>query len=314
MYIPGPVSAAASQRDLGLLDRKGEAEPLKLPPGPYEVPRISPDGKHVAFGSDDGKEVSVWIYDLAGTSSMRRLTFGGRNRFPVWSADGQRVAFQSDREGDLGIFWQRADGTGLAERLTKPEQGAAHLPESWSPDGNTLLFTATKDSNVTVWSLALKDRKAAPFGAVQSKQPISPIFSPNGRWVAYTSIETGRNEIFVQPFPSTDTKYQISKNGGHHALWSADGRELLYDVTAGKSEIVTITSQPIFAIGMPAVLLRGSLLFTGGTSIRPVDMASDGRIVGPIDADQSQQGALVTPQIRVVLNWFEELKQRVPTR
>ena len=80
-------------------------EPLKLPLGSYEFPRVSPDGKHVTFGTGDSKEAIVWIYDLSGTSSMRRLTFGGRNRFPIWSADGQRVAFQSDREGDLGIFW-----------------------------------------------------------------------------------------------------------------------------------------------------------------------------------------------------------------
>ena len=80
----------------------------------------------------------MWIYDVSGASAMRRLTLGGRNRVPVWSADGQRVAFQSDRDGDLGLFWQRADGTTPAERLTKPDKDTAHVPESWSPDGKTL--------------------------------------------------------------------------------------------------------------------------------------------------------------------------------
>ena len=103
-------------------------------------PQISPDGKQVAFGSEDDREAIVWVYALAGTSSMRRLTLGGKNRHPVWSPDGQRIAFQSDREGDLAIFWQRADGSGPAERLTKPEESTAHIPESWSPDGKTLLF------------------------------------------------------------------------------------------------------------------------------------------------------------------------------
>ena len=132
VYLPGPISATTVQSDLALIDRKGGVEPLKLPSGPYQHPRAAPNGRQIAFATDDGKEAIVWIYELGGMSSMRRLTFGGRNRFPIWSADGQRVAFQSDREGDLGIFWQRADGSGAAERLTKPEQGTSHVPESWS--------------------------------------------------------------------------------------------------------------------------------------------------------------------------------------
>ena len=216
---------------------------------------------------------------------MRRLTFGGRNRFPVWSADGQRIVFQSDREGDLGLFWQRADGTGPAERLTKAAAGTFHIPESWSSAGDILLFTATtKDSSVTVWTFSVKDRKALPFGAVESKQPISPVFSPDGRWVAYTSIETGRGEVFVQPFPATGTKYQISKNGGHHALWSPDGRELLYDVNSGVSEVLSVRPEPTFTFANPVPLARGSLLFQGNSYIRPVDMTPDGRLLGAIEA------------------------------
>ena len=112
IYIPGPSLTSGRQSNLALLDRKGSITLLKLPPGPYDFPRISPDGKRVAFGTDDGKEASVWIYELSGASQARRLTFGGNNRFPIWSADGRRVAFQSDREGDLGIFWQPYDVSG----------------------------------------------------------------------------------------------------------------------------------------------------------------------------------------------------------
>ena len=215
VYLPGPVTASVSQRDLGLLDRKGTLEPLKLPPASFNTPRISYDGKQLAFGMEDGKEASVWIYDLSRTSSMRRLTFGGQNRYPVWSADGRWVAFQSDREGDLGIFWQRADGTGSAARLTTPDQGVSHLPDVFSPAGDELVFTARKDSEFSAWALSLKDRKVAPFANLRSTNHISPIFSPDGKWIAYTSLETGRYQIFVQPFPVTGTKYRISKNGGH---------------------------------------------------------------------------------------------------
>ncbi len=104
----------------------------------------------------------MWIYDVAGASSMRRLTLGGRNRVPVWSADGERVAFQSDRDGDLGLFWQRADGTTAAERLTKPDKDTAHVPESWSPDGKTLLFSVAKGSSYAVAALSFTDKKVTP--------------------------------------------------------------------------------------------------------------------------------------------------------
>ena len=90
-----------------------------------------------------GRTAVVSTYELSGASAVQRLTFGGNNRFPIWSADGQRVTFQSDREGDPAIFWQPAIG-GTAERLTKPDPGTSHMPESWSPDGNVLLFSATK--------------------------------------------------------------------------------------------------------------------------------------------------------------------------
>ena len=97
------------------MDPTGNMTALGLPPGPYDYPRVSPDGKHVTFMSEDGKETIVWVYELAGGSAMRRLTFGGNNRFPIWAADGNRVTFQSNREGDVAIYWQRADGTGPAE-------------------------------------------------------------------------------------------------------------------------------------------------------------------------------------------------------
>jgi serine/threonine protein kinase len=121
-YLPGPSLLSAEGLDLVLVDRKSETQPLKLPSGLYRSPRASPDGKSIAFDSEDETEAIVWVYDLGGASSPRRLTFGGRNRSPVWSSDGQRIAFQSDRDGDLAIFWQRADTSGKAERLTTPEK------------------------------------------------------------------------------------------------------------------------------------------------------------------------------------------------
>lgn len=214
VYIPGPVGTAGLQV-LGLVDQKGVVELLKMPVGAYRDPRISPDGKQVAFGSVDGNEVIVWVYELAGATSMRRLTQGGRNRHPVWSPDGKRVAFQSDREGDAALFWQPADGSGTAERLTKPEPGTTHVPESWSPDGKSLLFGASSGSDVSLQILSLDDRKVRAFGNVLSRQPVNATFSPDGKWVAYTSqAASGSVQIYVQPFPPTGATYQVRSPGG----------------------------------------------------------------------------------------------------
>jgi serine/threonine-protein kinase len=321
-YIPGPISTTSGQLSIGLFDRKGGSELLKIQPGAYQLPRMSPDGKRIAFGSDDGKAASIWIYELSGTSSTRRLTFEGQghNRFPVWSADSQRVAFQSDREGDFGIFWQRADGTGTAERLTKPDEGASHIPESWAPDGERFLYNAGKGGATSLWVFSLKERKAVRFGAVESpaRTLTGAVFSPDGRWVAYASRE-GRTSsaLYVQPFPPTGAKYQISKNAedGHHPVWSPDGVELVF--TPGpvpNLNAVRVTTQPSFTIG-EAIPVAISFQMRPGDFERPYDISRDGQhFVGLIDAAQTEGGVPAAEQIQVVLNWFEELKARVPTK
>jgi serine/threonine-protein kinase len=319
VYLPGPTSSLSAQQDLALMDRKGLLEPLKLTPGSYGFPRVSPNGQEVAVGTDDGKEAVVWVYQLSGTAALRRLTFGGNNRFPVWSPDGQRIAFQSDREGDKAIFWQRADGVGTAERLTTPEPGATHIPESWSsPNGERLSFTVAKGPSFSLWMLSLPDKKAEPYGQIQSRYPINSAFSPDGRWVAYMSSDTTGEviEIYLQPFPSTGTKYQISKNlRSHHPFWSPDGGELWFVPGPGDRFLgVPVTTQPTVAVGITVPWPR-QFMENGPTTQRNYDIMPDGkRMVGVIPAGQNQPGGASNPRIEVVLNWFEELKARVPTK
>ncbi len=191
VYVPGPATTTSNLRTLVQSDRNGVSVPLKVPPDNYAHPRVSRDGSTLAVGIDDGQEANIWIYELAGTSVMRKLTSEGRNRYPVWSGDGQRIAFQSDRQGDLGIFWQPADGGAAAIRLTTPAQGAVHVPESWSPDGKHLLFTEQKDSAYVLFSLSLDDLTPTPFGNVKSSQPTSAGFSADGRWITYASAAEG---------------------------------------------------------------------------------------------------------------------------
>jgi eukaryotic-like serine/threonine-protein kinase len=313
-YVPGPVSPFALL-DVALMDRTGKVEPLNLTPGAYAWPRIAPDGTRIAIGTDDDKEAVVWIYALSGTSAMQRLTSGGNNRFPIWTSDSKRVAFQSDRDGDLAIFWQPADG-GTAQRLTRPNQGESHAPESWSPNGDRFLFTVTKGSDVSLWTFSLQDRRATPFGAVHSSNPTNAVFSPDGNWVAYARTERGVTTIYVQPFPATGTRYQVFAKGSdnsHHPHWSPDGKELFYDPRITVFESVSVTTQPAFAFGKAVAVPR---LFQGSpvSSRTPYDITPDGRFLGLITAGHMEYVRGSVDQIQVVLNWFEDLKARVPTR
>ena len=194
IYVPGPASAR--QQDLVLFDRKGGAEPLKLPPGRYGFPRVSPDGKRIAFETIDGKEAVVSIYELSGTSSRRRLTFGGNNRYPIWSPTASASRFNPIAKA-IRPCSGNLPTAAAAERLTTPEQGTSHVPESWSPDGEELLFSATKDSVSSLWTLSLQDRKATRFGDVKdSSLPTDAVFSPDGHWVAYQIGEPENWELW----------------------------------------------------------------------------------------------------------------------
>ncbi len=315
VYVPGPATAALGQSDLALIDRKGVATALKVPPGVYEYPRVSPDGTRLVFGTSDGKSAVISTYELSGVSAVRQLTFEGNNRFPVWSSDGSRVAFQSDRRGDPAVFWQSADG-GIAEPLTTPERGTSHTPESWSPDGKVLLFSATKGTISSLWTFSLEDRKAALFGGVTaSTVPANAMFSPDGRWVAYQVGQPGVTEgsTYVQPFPPDGRKHLIAQEGGR-PLWSRDGKELFYVPAPGRFVVVNVKTAPIFTFTAPVDVPRGF-----GPSIpsepRAFDSLPDGRIVAPISAVLAQSGS--SPQVQqiyVVLNWFQELMSKVPTK
>ncbi len=312
LYVPGPAVANANV-DLGLFERRGAVTPLKLPLGTYSVPRVSPDGRRLAFTVAAGQEEFVAVYELSRSTAMRRLTLGSRSRFPVWAANGARVAYQSDRDGEASIFWQPADGSGAPERLTTARAGEAHAPESWSPITNTLLFTVLKDGEYALWALSLREKTAAPFGAVRSSVPINATFSPDGRWVAYQSDHSGRTTLYVQPVPPTGAVYQLLPRGNdvpHEPVWSPDGKELFYNPRAGNFEVVAVTTEPEFGFGNPTPLPRPFRL-TPPQGRRSYDVAPDGRIAAII-LPEGDDGLAAAQPLALVLNWHEELKAMVP--
>ena len=306
VYVAGP--ARAGFEEVFLYDDKAIPQALNLPLGTYAYPRVSRDGTRLAVQTAQGTEAAIAIYDLSGKSSLRRLTFGGNNRFPVWTRDGGRVVFQSDREGDNGIYWQSVDG-GQAERLTKAAAGTLHLPEAWSPVADLLLYSVATGDSHELWSLSLPDRRTSRVGSIRSVAvPTTADFSPDGRWIAYQAGGAGEGEAttFVEPFPPTGAKHQIARGG--RAVWSRDGK--LYFVPGpAQLESVTITTTPAFTFTPPVTVPRRFGLAPPGTA-RTFDLLPDGRIVGVNAAGEA--GGSSTARIQVVQNWFEELKAKVP--
>jgi serine/threonine-protein kinase len=315
VYMPGPVTASGSgQVVMVRVDRNGEIEPLKMGAAVYSYPRASKDGRRIAVEVDDAKESSISICEIAGNVAPRRLTVSGTgaNRYPIWSPDNKRVAFQSDREGDLAIWSQLADGSAPAERLTKPDKGVSHIPDSWSPDGQTLSFTEDKKDIAEIWTYSLRDKKAKLFAAVPGAVLGRSVFSPDGRWIAYQISAQPNSRIYIRSFPPTAVSYPAPEDAdSHHPLWSADGKELFY--VAGPSMLgsMTVTTQPSVNFGRPVRAPKSGFATSIPGSVRTFDILPDNKhFIGVVPAGQVQSGAARQQEIRVVLNWFEDVKQR----
>jgi eukaryotic-like serine/threonine-protein kinase len=320
VYASGGIQSAQSR--LVWVNRNGLDQPLAAPARFYLFPHLSPDGRRVAVNIVE-QESQVWLYDLS-RNTLTRLTFNGdTNLNPTWTPDGKRIAFSSTSEGPGNIFWQFADGSGGLERLTTSEFN--HFPHSWSPDGQMLAFIEVNPATGRdIWVLRMsapssgsgqgpspdsgQGRKAQPFLRTPFDET-EPRFSPDGRWLTYISDESGRYEVYVQPFPGPGGKWQISTEGGIEPVWNPNGRELFYR-SGDKMMAVEIATLPGFAAGTPR------MLFEGRYDLAPVptvnyDVSPDGQRFLMLKPSES---AVAAPtQINIVLNWFEELKQKVPT-
>ena len=315
-YLPGPAapSAEALDRDLTVFDRAGISKPLKLPPGPYRYPRVSPDGKFVAFEREESPESSVWIYELAGGRPPQRLTFGGDGSAPIWSRDGRWVVFTSDRNGDAALFRQRADGSGTAEQLSKPESGTTHTAHAFSAaDTHLLLTMRTRENRSTLWLLAMERRALAQFGPDNTFDDVEGDFSPDGKWIVYQErLVTGTRQVFLQPFPTTGAKFLVRAGG--HPYFSAIGDEVIINVGPSENAIVPVSFTPRVTVGQATLFPRaGRIEGNPADSRRNVDAMRDGsgRMIG-VTGQQTTRTRDDRPQIMVVLNWFDELRQRVP--
>jgi Tol biopolymer transport system component len=289
---------------LAWADRKGAIVPLSTPEN-WEVGRLSADGKRIAAViysaspklADEG---DVWIYETdRGTKT--RLTFEGKNMHPIWTPDGQRVTFEGTVAGKNGIYSVPADGSGKPELLLETENIE---PRSWSPDGKMLVYRMFNASISGLWVLPMDggaSGKPHRLHETNSSESYGEI-SPNGKWLAYGSTESGSGEIYVQPFPASGPKVRVSTDGGSGPRWSKDGRELFY-IAGAKVMSVEVQMTPQFRAGIP----REMFTLTRLASLW--DVSPDGK---RFLVEQEVPAAEGPHRMEGVVNWFEELRRRVP--
>jgi serine/threonine-protein kinase len=318
VYMPGRANAAGSGRTLVWVDKEGKEEPLKAPLNAYHYPSISPDATRVALtvGTVGASgNANLWIWDLV-RETLTRLTFSKLDLVSIWTPDSKGIVFMSVRDGKAGVYRKAADGTGQEEPLGSVPKGAI-FPYSWSSDGKTLVMGESEDlaTKFDISTLSMEgERKFKPL-LHEEYAEIQPKISPDGRWMAYTSSESGKNEIYVRPFPDVNKgRWQVSTNGGDSPLWSQDGHGLFY--LDGDSVVsVSVETEPTFKPGNPKVLFRGTYVRSYPADGTPWDISPDGKRFLMMKEPGTVPSAAVGPRkINIVLNWLEELKQRVPVK
>jgi len=314
VYLTGGAVAAA-ERSLAWVDRQGTSQTLPAPPRPYFVPRLAPDGQRVAVSTIFVRQ--VWSFDIA-RGALSPVTVDGQSGYGIFSPDGKRVVYRSGTAGgEDNLYWKASDGSGVAERLTTSTR--SQTPASWSPDGTTLAFVEEGDSTgffqFDIRVLSIADRKTRAVVQTTANE-MAPEFSPDGRWLAYVSNQSGRSEVYVQPYPGPGERHLISTNGGNQPAWNPNGRELFY--VQGMSfgvpmtlMSVSVEATPAFRAGTPERLFESVDLRSAWG--RSYDVAADGRrFLMALDKEPAKYAP--PAQMIFVQQWFEELKRLVPTK
>ena len=309
VYASG--AGSVGERSLVWVDREGREEPLAAEPGSYTTPRVSPDGTRVAVDRRQGNNQDVWVYSIERRTLTRVTTDPAVDSHPLWTLNGERLVFQSAREGARGLFWKAADGTGTTDRLMESASPTFVGPSGWSPEGDSLVFgeLLTSAANYDIGVLSMEgDRPSEPLLQTGFAEK-APTVSPDGHWLAYFTNETGQDEVYVQRFPDLGEKQQISVGGGREPLWSPDGRELFFRSPNGLMAVPVLDTEPTFRAGSAESLFEQQ--YATFIERRNYDIAADGQRFLMIKETAASDGA-TAQQLVVVLNWFEELKERVP--
>jgi len=306
VYASGGISPD-QENSLVWVDYQGKEEPIVSFKAPFFSARLSPDGQRISC-STFGMEGLVWVHDLIrGTAT--KLASEGMSWYGVWTPDGRRLVFDWLNTGVPNIYWQAVDGSSPMERLTQSDY--FQWPGSWTPDGETLAFVEEHpETSSDIWFLSVRDRRVTPFLNSRFFEGY-PEFSPDGKWIAYVSDESGREEIYVRPFPGHQGKWQISNEGGNQPLWARSGRELFYR-SAGPGYqvwVVDVQTGSDFSAGRPRLMFE-ELGYVRGTPIRAWDISADGRRFLMVKLEERKSQSI--SELILVQNWFEELKRLAP--
>jgi serine/threonine protein kinase/Tol biopolymer transport system component len=294
IYVNG--GKQATENSLLLAEHDAKPQPFPVKSNIYESPRFSPDGKLLAL-TVRLPDPDIWIYDLE-RGALRRMTFApGVDELPVWSPDGKRIAYASN--GRQQAFVVPVDGSGQEESLMKNE-GHFHL-QSWSPDGKLIAYERLGNSGqYEIWMLPMAgDHKPYPYLASQFRLN-QPAFSTDGNWLAYTSNESGRAEVYVQRFPGPGEKIQVSTDGGSNPEWSRDGKQLIYE-NSGTLWATEVMVSP-FRVGKSRVLYQGDIW--NDAAGPNYTLAPGGKRIVVVERVKDPDGG----NLKVVLNWNQELQ------
>jgi Tol biopolymer transport system component len=299
------------------MDHQGKFMPLRETPGDYDDPKFSPDGKRLALDIADGNRYDIWVYEWE-RDTLTRLTFSGDvNQAPVWTPDGRRIAYASEEKGGTyNLWWKRADGSGDAQRLTESKN--AQYPASWSPDGKVLAFQQLNpDTSWDILTLSVEGNEKSGWKSAEPKPflnspfiEVVPAFSPDGRWIAYASNDSGNFEVYVRPFPGPGGKWQVSTGGGGYPRWSRNAKELFYRTPDSKIMVATYTaSGDSFHADKPQLWSPGQFT-TRGTSPN-FDLHPDGKRFAVLKAPGTGETPPVN-KVSFIFNFFDELRSKLP--
>ena len=317
LYIAG----TALRADVAIywMDAAGKFTPIRETPGIYGDLSISPDGKRLAMDINDGKRSDIWVLDLE-RDTLTRITFAGNtNVYPLWTPDGQRIVYSSSEKGiPPNLWWIRADGGGDAQRLTESKN--AQIPSSWSPNGKILAFF--ESSPATAYDAMIMPIEGSEKSGWTPGQPkpfvntpfneILPAFSPDGKWIAYESSESGTYEIYVRPFPGPGGRWQVSAGGGGYPEWSRNGKEIFYRAPDLKIMVANYTvSGDSFRADKPRVWSTGQFANRGAAT--DFNLHPDGKRFAVFKVPGSDTVPPAITNVTFIFNFFDELRAKVPT-
>ncbi len=318
-FVPGRTLTAALP--ILWVDRQKQFRPLRREPTVWSDPRFSPDGSRIATAVLDRGQLDVWIYDWTADRLQRQTAAAGNNDGPVWTPDGRRIVFASTRGRTTGsdLYWQRVDMSGQVQRLTDSE--TQKRAESWHPDGKRLIYTEINKSGTDLMLLPIDGDEASGWRPGKPQpflngrfNEISAMFSPDGRWLAYETDETGRFEVYVTPFPGPGGRLQVSTRGGLWPTWSRTRSELLF-TTLGEGIFVLPyrIEGGSFVPGKQELWVDIAVTQRGGLHQRSLEMHPDGErfAVAPV-VESDARGDRGSNQVTLIFNFFEMLKGRLP--